>query len=215
MALDKIAWYSFPSNHLINIQLLKNVDNADSLKPLYFAMVSLIPGVKDGSNRTYDYSQAIHVKYNLHELEGLSFALKQYAIGNIENLNYVKFTNSNNSSKVVSLQVGIEKQQVKNDEIHNRVIAFNVAANGSGKRVQLTCDNAHAFGETLHQLYLLGCEKEFSREVNTDNYTRQSNSNNQSAKNMNQGAFDNNDDGDDNSSFLGNHTGGFGGNPFS
>jgi hypothetical protein len=59
MALEKIAWYSFPYNHLVNIQLLKNIDNVDTLKPLYFGMVSLIPGVKDNNNRTYDYSQAV------------------------------------------------------------------------------------------------------------------------------------------------------------
>jgi hypothetical protein len=170
-----------------------------------------------------------HVKYNLHELEGLSFALKQYAIGNVQNLGYVKFTNSNNTSKVVSLLVGIEKQNVKGEEISNRVIALNVSSNNNGKRIQLTCDNAHAMAETIHQLYLIGCQHEFSREVNTDSYdNRQSNN----ASNSNSGgnkttSFGNssfNDNGnsssdDDNSSFLGGQFGGGnnfgGGNPFS
>ena len=218
MALEKIAWYSFPSNHLLNFQLLKNIDNVDSLKPLYFGMVSLIPGVKDNNSRTYDYSQAVHVKYNLHELEGLAFALKQYAVGNTQHLNYVKFTNSNNTSKVVTLLVGSEKQQVKNEEIINRVIAINVSSNNSGKRVQLSCDQAHSMGETIHQLYLIGCQNEFSREVNTDSYNKTSGSKQSSFSNQPSntggGAFGNvAEDEDDNSSFLGGNFNG--GNPFS
>ena len=75
MALENISRYSFTYNHLINVQILKNIDNIDTLKPVFFGMVSLIPGVNENNNRTYDYSQAVHVKYGLHELEGLSFAL--------------------------------------------------------------------------------------------------------------------------------------------
>jgi hypothetical protein len=225
MALDNVARYSFPFNHLINVQVVKNVENADSLKPMYFGMVSLIPGVSDNNNRTYDYSQATHVKYSLHELEGLSFALKQYAGGNINHLGYVKFTKSGTGSKVVSLQVGTEENDVKGNKIITRVIAFNVSANNNTKRVQLSCDNAFAMGEMIHQMFLIGCQYELTREVNSDSYKSQnsSTSNKQSNfnTNSNTNSFNANTsaaDEDDNSSFLGNQFGGggfTGGNPFS
>jgi len=124
---------------------------------------------------------------------------------------------------MVSLQVGTEDNKVKDATITTRVIGFSVSANNNTKRVKLTCDNAFAMAEVIHQMFLIGCEHELKREINSDNFKNQSKSNNQNnfgnsnnQSNINDNSNNNMGD-DDNSSFLGNQFGGggFGGNPFS
>lgn len=169
MSFEKIAWYSFPFNHLITIQLLKNTNQNDNkLKPLHFFMFSLVPGViKDDNERTYSYSDIINIKYSIQEIEGLSFVLKQYALGNVNNINYVKFSSSNNVDKYVTLMVSDKKTKIKDIDIVNRIIniKFSVSNNAS-KVVSLSCDNAYSIGEVLHQLFKIACKLEFNRNTN-------------------------------------------------
>lgn len=173
MSMQTIARYSFPSNHLITAQLMKVPENEGTLKAVHFAMMALMPGTKnDSNNRSYDFKNGIHVKFSLHELAGLAWALQQYAVGNTENINYVKFAQSNGTNKTVSLAVGVETTGKNNTP--NRLIQLRFSS-GSMNAIKMSCDQAAAMSEILMKLYHIGCDLELTREVNADVYKKQYN----------------------------------------
>jgi len=223
VTIERIANFSFPSNHLVNFQLIRDLEKAQSIKPEYFFFVSLNPGASgDNGARTYNFQENISLKYGIHEIAGLSFALKQASLGNAKAVNYVKFSKSSTGNKSISITEGPLKEiPTKNGPVSVRQIFLSFASNSNVKQLTLTLDQAYSIGEMLDVLFKKGAELELSRVVNTVSYNRQDNRQNNRQDNRNnfnnQQVIDDSspfDDSDSNSNFLGNGFTGFGSNPF-
>lgn len=229
-SLEKISSFSFPSNHLINFQLMRDLEKVQTAKPEYFFFVSFVPGAQggEGGNRTYDFNSSVSLKFAVYEFAGLAWALKQYAQGNGKHINYVKFTKSGTGAKTLVLEEASKASTGKNNEQYmQRQVLLKVASGGNTKAVSMTLDQAYAVGEMLDLLFKKAAELEFNRSMNTTSFTRNqpenkgfvqnppiSNNNNNVSKPENNAPHFTVDD-DDNSNFLG---GGFSGfnnsNPF-
>lgn len=207
--IERISLFSFPSNHLINVQLVRDTSTNKATKPEYFFFVTLAPGASSSENmsgRTYEFKQSVTIKYAVHEMASLAFAMKQYAMGNGKHINYAKFSKSDTGQKTISLAESTKTQNTKNGEINIRLVLFKVTVNGNTQAVSMTLDQAFGFGEVIDLLFKKGAELEFSRQQSTVSYQSSQSDN---YRNTNKSTFassspqsnDNNGD-DDNSSFL-------------
>lgn len=230
--IERISAFSFPSNHLLSFQLVKDLANAGSIRPEYFFFVTLAPGVSaEGtvSGRSYDFNNSMTLKFAVHEMSGLAFAMKQYAMGNGKHINYTKFAKSGTGQKVVSLAESSKSQNTKNGEIIIRQVQFRITVNSTTQSVAMTLDQTYAVSEVIDILFKKAADLEFSRHINTTTYDNKQSSRpsfdaggNGASKNTtsnNNAVSDNNSsppfDVDDNSNFLGGgFSGGFGNNPF-
>lgn len=227
-SLEKISSFSFPSNHLINFQLMRDLEKTQTQKPEYFFFISFIPGIQgDEGNRTYDFNSSISLKFAVYEFAGLSWALKQYAQGNGKHINYTKFTKSANGTKTLLLEEHTKTSTGKNNEQYmQRQVHIKVNSGGNTKSVAMTLDQAYAIGETLDILFKKATELEFSRTINSVSFTR---SQPQPQRGFNQtppinnppvNNFETNNnsqftiDDDDNSNYLGGNFNNFTSNPF-
>lgn len=229
--IERISTFSFPSNHLLSFQLVKDLANAGSIRPEYFFFVTLAPGVNaegTASGRSYDFNNAMTLKFAVHEMSGLAFAMKQYAMGNGKHINYTKFAKSGTGQKVVSLAESSKSQNTKNGEIIIRQVQFRITVNSTTQSVAMTLDQTYAVSEVIDILFKKAAELEFSRHINTTTYDNKQPSSKPSFDSGNNGIgrnpIPNNSavsdtsppfDIDDNSNFLGGgFSGGFGNNPF-
>lgn len=217
--LENVSSFSFPSNHLLNFQLMRDLEKTQTNKPEYFFFVGLMPGVQQGESRTYDFKSGISLKFAVYELAALSYALKQYAAGNGKHMNYVKFSKSSTGQKILSLKDGVKEATANSPLIHQ--VFFRVNANNATQQVTFTLDQAYAVGEMLEILYKKAAELEFNRQINSLSYNSSASSNNsyRPAQSKPEPVASTNDapfDVDDNTSFLGGGFGGFGNgnNPF-
>lgn len=223
--IERVATFSFPSNHLINFQLMRDLEKSQSVKPEYFFFVTLNPGASgDNGARTYNFQESISLKYGVYEIAGLSFALKQASQGNAKAVNYVKFTKSSTGNKSVSISEGpIKEIPTKSGPIPIRQIFLAFSSNSNVKQLTLTLDQAYSIGEMLDLMFKKAAELEFSRSANSVSYSNnkqesKSNFNNQQV--VNQQSNDNSfpfdvESIDSNSNYLGNGFNGFGNsNPF-
>lgn len=216
--IERISNFSFPSNHLLTIQLVRDISAAGSIKPEHFFFVTLAPGAssENSSGRTYDFNNSVTLKFSVQEISGLSFALKQYAMGNGKHINYTKFTKSQAGQKVVSLDTNTRTQQTKNGEILIAQVLFKVTSNSNTQSISLTLDQAYSLSEVCDLLFKKGADLEFNRHINTvgfkDNNKQTSNFNSNVSNNSNNQPFD--ADANSNSNFLNSDGfgGGFGGN---
>ncbi len=166
-SLEKIANFSFTANHLLNFQLMRDLEKTQTNRPEYFFFVSFIPGIQgvDG-NRTYDFPNNISIKYIVYEIAALSFALKQYAQGNGKHINYIKFSKSETGQKSVILEEITKSTTGKNGEQYmQRQILFKVTVNGNTKAITLSIEQAYAIGETLDILFKKAANLEFNRTI--------------------------------------------------
>lgn len=221
--LEKIAAFSFPSNHLVNFQLMRDLEKAQTLKPEYFFFVGLVPGVSgDNGARTYDFQSGFSLKYGVHEISGLAFALKQAAQGHAKAINYTKFSKSASGSKSVTITEGPPKEFTNKSGVTTNIrqIFFSFINGSNVKQLTLTLDQAYSIGDTLEILFKKAADLEFSRTINTVSFTNNKQeykntfNNQQSVPKINQQPVDNDMDSDTNSNYLSNGFGGFGGNPF-
>lgn len=173
-SLEKVHNFSFPSNHLLTFQLMRDLEKSQTLKQEYFFFVGLIAGVQgtDGG-RTYDFESGnTNLKFSIQEIGGLSFALKQHAQGNGKHINYVKFSKSGTGQKTVSLEDNLKSMTDKNNNQRTQnQILFKVSNNGNVKAIALTLDQAYSIGEILDVLFKKALDLEFSRTLNTTSYT--------------------------------------------
>ena len=224
--IERISNFSFPSNHLLTIQLVRDISAAGSIKPEHFFFVTLAPGgssQENASGRTYDFNNSVTLKYAVQEISGLAFALKQYAMGNGKHINYTKFTKSQAGQKVVSLDTTSKTQQTKNGEIIIAQVLFKVTSNSNTQSIAMTLDQAYSLSEVCDLMFKKGADLEFNRQINTVSYNKDNNRpNNGNNRSFNQNSNNNEAapfDSDDNGSFLNQNAGGGfggfgGGNPF-
>jgi hypothetical protein len=228
--IERVSSFSFPSNHLLSFQLVRDLENVGSIKPEYFYFITLAPGANaegNASGRTYEFNNAMTLKYAVQEMSGLAFALKQYAMGNGKHLNYTKFAKSSTGQKVVSLAEQSKHQTTKNGEIIIRQVQFRVTVNNTTQSIAMTLDQTYALSEMVEILFKKGADLEFNRQINTTSYDNngagKSQGNNATSHQkpaFNSGKTEDTSppfDTDDNSNFLGGgfSGGGFGNNPFS
>lgn len=228
VTIERVANFAYPSNHLVNFQLMRDLEKSQTMKPEYFFFVTLNPGASgENGARTYNFQEAISLKYGVHEIAGLSFALKQASQGNAKAINYMKFSKSSTGNKSVSIAEGAIKEiPTKAGPLPIRQILLSFSSNANTKQLTLTLDQAYSIGEMLDLLFKRAAELEFSRVINTVSYSNNKQDykntfNNQQAiprqQLMDDPPFD--VDSDTNSSYLGNGFsnggfGGFGSNPF-
>lgn len=215
--LDRVIQFSFPSNHLLTLQLVKSKDN-NSARPDHFFFVGFIPGVKSdttSTGRTYDFNNAVNIKFSIQEVGGLGFALKQYALGNGRHIQYVKFAKSAGSSKILSLIDSEKTQQGKDGaEFKTRTVTIRaaVSSNNAAHAMALTIEQAHSLGDVCEELFKKALHLEFDNQSNSTKYTKPEQKYNTSPP-LSDNSTPSSDD-DDNSNFLGGSFSGFGGSPF-
>jgi len=169
--LQNICSFAFPSNHLINFQLIRAVPNQSiqqsSAKAEYFSFITIAPGEGSNENRTYNFQNKINVKFSLQEIAGLSFVLKQWADGRGPTvLPYAKFARSAQGTKSVSLW---EPQQNNTDgRPKSRMISITIKENnnGNGLTISITPDQAYSISVSLKELFTKGINLEFERQMN-------------------------------------------------
>jgi hypothetical protein len=167
--LDKVCGYSFPANHLLTFTLMHDLKNIGSVKSEYFLFVALAPGatIENENSRTYDFSKIVNLKYSVHEIGGLSFALKQYAIGNGKHINYSKMSKSNNNFKTLVLRESEKEVSLKSGSLKVKYVNYQITSNSNTQSVSLTLDQAHALGEILDAMFRKAVELElFNKTFN-------------------------------------------------
>jgi hypothetical protein len=157
--LEPIFNWSFPSNNLINISLVReirlNESWPQSSKTCHFFFINIVGGVKTTENsfgKTYDFkNQSYSIKYSIDEIFGLANALKYAAIGSLNNIfgGYAKFAKSNNNIKNTYL-LEIEP----NDRVKTRGVAFGYSQQNPSAKIStsLSSDHAIAMSEILKQM---------------------------------------------------------------
>jgi len=151
-----------PMNHLLTIQLV-NQPSAPStktnFKPQYFYFLTLAPGAGNGSNRTYDFSNKINMKFSIAEVFGLAFTLQQVAGGNPRVLPYSKFSKSGTGTKVVSIIENTKQTQHGT----SRVITIFVSCNSQKYSLNLAPAEAYALAKQLDLSATDATKFEFAR----------------------------------------------------
>lgn len=171
---------SFAANHLLQISLVQRVPapnlNKPDLKEKIFGFVTLAPGDGSGSNRTYNFQNKITQKFQLREIESLSFVLRQLAIGNQSVVPYTKFTRSQQGQKMLSVWVSSKLQQMGQQQINVKTINISIDAGGGKSTLNLTVDQAYGFGSYLNELFKCGVTKEFELQLQQPGYVKDSGS---------------------------------------
>lgn len=115
--LENVYSYSFTANNLFQISLVRDNDpNRPSYKRQHFCFLTLAPGQKTDTGRTYNFTNKINMKQDLHNILSLAHALRFVARGQKDFIgNFSLFTDS---SKSAHGQGGV-KQVFVNEYIQN------------------------------------------------------------------------------------------------
>jgi murein DD-endopeptidase MepM/ murein hydrolase activator NlpD len=149
--LDPINNINFPGTNLITFQLVHRIINyqinKNDYKPKYFFFFTIIKGVGNQNNRTYDFKQKINIKYNTRELAMLSFVFKQLAVGNVYVLPYDKFSRN----KKVNLWQPVSKST---NTKYAKPVSYNLVVSDK------TFNNnvKYSMALTIHEMYALSIE---------------------------------------------------------
>jgi hypothetical protein len=174
--LTPICFTSFASNHLLQISIVQRTPtinlNKPDIKDKIFAFVTLAPGDGTGNNRTYNFQNKITQKFNLREIEGLSFILRQLAIGNQSVLPYSKFTRSQQGQKMLSVWMSTKTQQLGQQQYNIRNINITIDASGAKSTLTLTVDQAYSLGSVLNEMFRHGLEREFKLQEEQPSYVQ-------------------------------------------
>jgi hypothetical protein len=115
--LQNVYSYSFTANNLFQISLVKDMDpNRPWYKRQFFCFLTLAPGEQaQGGGRTYNFSNKINMKQDVHNVMALAHALRAVARGQKALIgNFSLFTDS---SKSTHGQGGAVKQVFVNEYI--------------------------------------------------------------------------------------------------
>jgi hypothetical protein len=99
--LQNVYSYSFTANNLFQISLVKDMDpNRPGYKRQFFCFLTLAPGEQaQGGGRTYNFSNKINMKQDVHNVMALAHALRAVARGQKALIgNFSLFTDSSKSS---------------------------------------------------------------------------------------------------------------------
>jgi len=138
---------------------MHNIAQQTNFKPQYFYFLTLAPGAGNGSNRTYDFSNKINMKFSIAEVFGLGFTLQQVAGGNPRVLPYSKFSKSGTGTKVVSV-VESTKQSSHGP---SRIITIFVSCNSQKYSLNLSTAEAYALAKQLDLSATEATKLEFNR----------------------------------------------------
>lgn len=97
--LQNVYSYSFTANNLFQISLVRDTDpNRPSYKRQYFCFLTLAPGEKTQSGRTYNFTNKINMKQDVHNVIALAYAFRAVARGQKASIgNFSLFTDSSRS----------------------------------------------------------------------------------------------------------------------
>lgn len=115
--LQNVYSYSFTANNLFQVSLVKDNDpNRPSYKRQYFCFLTLAPGEQaQGGGRTYNFTNKINMKQDVHNIIALAHAFRAVARGQKASIgNFSLFTDSSKSSHG---QGGAVKQVFVNEYI--------------------------------------------------------------------------------------------------
>ena len=81
--LQNVCSYSFTANNLFQISLVKDTDpNRPAYKRAFFCFLTLAPGAQgQGGGRTYNFSNKINMKQDMHQVMALANAIRNVARG--------------------------------------------------------------------------------------------------------------------------------------
>jgi len=167
---------TFAANHLLQVSLVQRVPppnlNKPDIKEKVFGFVTLAPGDGAGNSRTYNFQNKVTQKFQLREIESMSFILRQLAIGNQGVLPYTKFTRSQQGQKILSIWESSKLQQIGQQQINAKLINITIDAGGAKSTLNLTADQAYGFGSYLNELFKNGVSKEFELQLQQPGYTK-------------------------------------------
>lgn len=168
--LEPILSWSFPSNHLTQFSLARelraNETWPSSAKVAHFFFVTIVGGVKTNENefgKTYDFkNQSYNIKFSIEEIIGLANALKYAAAGQLSNMfgGYQKFARSNNNVKNVYL---IEIPPNERNKIRGVGLGYSQQNPNVKLTVSLSADHALAMAEVLLKMGHRAIELELDR----------------------------------------------------
>lgn len=97
--LENVYSYSFTANNLFQISLVRDTDaNRPSYKRQFFCFLTLAPGQKTDTGRTYNFTNKINMKQDVHNVMSLAHALRAVARGQKALIgNFSLFTDSSKS----------------------------------------------------------------------------------------------------------------------
>lgn len=166
--LYRIAGFSFPFNNLFLVCLMKRSPrNGEDDRELFFGFATCVLGVGSNQNRTYDFSQKIVQKFSLKDLQSLSFALKQLAVGNKSILPFSKFTNSGSGSKSLYLNFHEQDQNAQQNGGRPRMekITLGFSHNNLKINIPLSQPDAYSIADVIEQLYKTGINMEITEQI--------------------------------------------------
>jgi len=160
---------AYPGAHLLIFQLVKEASppsNRVNLKPELFYFVTLAPGAGRGADRTYDFQNKVNIKFGIHEILALSFALHCAAVGNLASIvGYNKFARSNETKSVT---IGIAEKTSKFG--NQRQITLFVSAGSAKHAFAVDATMASAMSTQLEMSAKLATQMEFTRVSNASSY---------------------------------------------
>ena len=167
---------TFAANHLLQISLVQRVPppnlNKPDIKEKIFGFVTLAPGDGSGSSRTYNFQNKVTQKFQLREIESMSFILRQLAIGNQNVLPYTKFTRSQQGQKILSIWMSSKLQQMGQQQVNMKSVNITIDASGAKSTLNLTIDQAYGLGSYLNELFKKGVDKEFELQLQQPGYVK-------------------------------------------
>lgn len=97
--LQNVYSYSFTANNLFQISLVRDTDpNRPTYKRQYFCFLTLAPGEKTQTGRTYNFTNKINMKQDVHNIIALAYAFRAVARGQKASIgNFSLFTDSSRS----------------------------------------------------------------------------------------------------------------------
>lgn len=153
--IDPIFNTGFAFNNLMTVGYVKRTSldiNKKDYKDRHFFFISMIAGVGQGQNRTYDFSKRVSMKFSMREISSLAFILKQCAIGNHDNvLPYMKFSSD---SKNCSIWIETEPKTFNNRQVILKKICIAINSRSTDRlTIALSPAEAYGIGETFEFLF--------------------------------------------------------------
>lgn len=196
--LTNLISYSFPSNNLLTIQLVRSLPNSEkdsaSNKVQYFFMIALAPGEKADNdfNRTYNFKRAITIKFSIHELMSLGFVMRRFAMGQSAIIgNYVKFSKSETGQKRVTVWESSKEQKTQKGSYNQRIINLGMSA-AENHVINFTPEDANSFADISDQISKKAFDLEFERQKSLSSGSNQVMYENSASTNNRAPEFNNN-----------------------
>jgi len=166
---NNVCSYSFPGNHLLEVSLIHQVPN-NEMKKHFFCFVKLLPGGKNGNNRTFISDKHITMKLSLDRTLEIAKALRAFASGFGDRLGpFTTFTdtskagetseNSNSGQKSLSLFM----TPPKNNQSGPKVM-LTMKLNSENYTFPMTPYFASSVADIVEKIAMQGLDLEMQRQ---------------------------------------------------